>query len=65
MGVDLGHLAGGAASDVFCDKGFHVWPPIVGCNELEGFGDSGMASGLLVMKKGNYSPPKGVVCHNN
>ena len=32
---------------------------------MEGFGDSGVASGFLVMKKGNYSPPKRVVCHNN
>ena len=65
MGVDFGHLAGGAAFDVFCDVGFHVWPPVVGCNELEGFGDSGVASSFLVMEKGNYSPPKRVVCHDN
>jgi len=65
MGVDLGHLAGSAAFDVLCDVGFHVWPPIVGCDELEGFGDSRVASGFLVMKKGNYSPPKRVVCHDN
>ena len=65
MGVDFGHLAGGAASDVFCDEGFHVWPLVVGCDELEGFGNSRVASGFLVMKKGNYSPPKCVVCHDN
>ena len=65
MGVDFGHLAGSAAFDVLRDVGFHVWPPVVGCNELEGFGDSGVASSFLVMEKGNYSPPKRVVCHDN
>ena len=65
MGVDFGHLAGSAAFDVFCDIGFHVWPPVVGCNELEGFGDSRVASGFLVMEKGNYPPSKCVVCHDN
>ena len=65
MCVDFGHLAGSAAFDVLCDVGFHVWPPVVGCNELEGFGDFRVASGFLVIKKGNYSPPKHVVCHDN
>jgi len=65
MGIDFGHLAGSAAFDVLHDIGFHVWPPVVGCDELEGFGDSRVASGFLVMKKGNYSPPKCVVCHDN
>ena len=65
MGVDFGHLAGSAAFDVFRDIGFHVWPPVVGCNELEGFGNSGVASSFLVMEKGNYSPPKRIVCHDN
>ena len=65
MGVDFGHLAGSTAFDVLRDKGFHVWPPVVGCDELEGFGDSRVASGLLVMEKGNYSPPKRIVCHDN
>jgi len=65
MGVDFGHLAGSAAFDVFCGVGFHVWPPVVGCNELEGFGNPRVASGFLVVKKGNYSPPKCVVCHDN
>jgi len=40
MGVDFGHLAGSAAFDVFRDVGFHVWPPVVGHDKLEGFGDS-------------------------
>ena len=65
MGVDFGHLAGSTAFDIFRDVGFHVWPPVIGCNELEGFGDSGVASGFLVMEKGNYSPPKCIVYHNN
>ena len=65
MGVYFGHLAGSATFDVLHDEGFHVWPLVVGCDELEGFGDSGVASGFLVMEKGNYSPPKRVVCHDN
>jgi len=65
MGVDFGHLAGSATFDVFRDVGFHVWPPVVGCNELEGFGNPRVASGFLVMEKGNYSPPKCIVCHDN
>jgi len=65
MGVDFGHLAGSAAFDVLCDIGFHVWLPVVGCDELEGFGDSRVTSSFLVMKKGNYSPPKRIVCHDN
>jgi len=65
MGVDFGHLAGSAAFDVFCDIGFHVQPLVVRCNELEGFGNSGVASSFLVMEKGNYSPPKRIVCHDN
>ena len=40
MGVDFGHLAGSTAFDVFRDVGFHVWPPVVGHDKLEGFGDS-------------------------
>jgi len=63
MGVDFGHLAGSAAFDVFCDVGFHVWPPVIGCDELEGFGDSRVASGFLVMKKGNYLLRSGSVPH--
>ena len=65
VGIDFGHLACGAASDVLHDKGFHVWPPVVGGDKLECFGDSRVSRGLTVMKKGDYSPPKRVVCHDN
>jgi len=43
VGVDFGHLACSAASDVLRDEGLHVWPPVVGGNELECFGDSRMS----------------------
>jgi len=65
VSVDFCHLAGGAAFDVFCDKGFHVWPPEVRCDKLEGFGDSSMTGSHMIVEKGNYPPPKFVVCHNN
>jgi len=65
MQVNFGHLAGCAAFNIFGDKGFHVWPPVVRCDELEGFGDSRVTGGYLIMEKGNYSPPKLVVCHDN
>ena len=65
MSVDFCYLAGSAAFDVFCGKGFHVWLPEVGCDKLEGFGDSSVTCGHMIMEKGNYSPPKCVVCHDN
>jgi len=65
MSVDFRHLAGSAAFDVLSYEDFHSGPPVVGCNELEGFGNSGMSSGFVVMKKGCYSPPKVIVCHDN
>jgi len=65
VSVDFCHLAGGTAFDVFCDEGFHVWPPEVRHDKLEGFGDSSMTGGHMIMEKGNYPPPKFVVCHDN
>jgi len=65
MHIGFGHLTGCTALDVFCDKDFHVWPPVVRGNKLECFGNTGVSRGLVVMKKGNYSPPKCVVCHDN
>jgi len=65
MGVDLGHLAGCASFDVFCDKGFHVWPPVILCEQLECFSNSGVSGSHMIVEKGNYPPPKLVVCHNN
>jgi len=65
VGVDFSHLAGSTAFDVFSYKDFHSRPPVIGHNELEGFGNSGVSSSFVVVKKGCYSPPKVVVCHNN
>ena len=65
VSVDFCHLAGCTTLDEFCDEGFHVWPPEVGRDKLEGFGDSSMTGGHMIMEKGNYSPPKFVVCHDN
>jgi len=65
MSVNFGHLASSAAFDVFSYEDFHSRPPVVGCYELEGFGNSSMSSGFMVMKKGCYSPSKVIVCHDN
>jgi len=65
MSVDFSHLASSAAFDIFSYKDFHSGPPVVGQDKLEGFGNSGMSSSFMVMKKGCYSPPKVIVCHNN
>jgi len=65
MSVDFSHLASSAAFDILSYKDFHSRPPVVGCDKLEGFGNSGMSSGFVVVKKGCYSPPKVIVCHDN
>jgi len=65
MGVDLGHLASSATFNVLSYKDFHSGPPVVGCDKLEGFGNPGVSSGFVVVKKGCYSPPKVIVCHDN
>jgi len=51
VSVNFCHLAGGAAFDIFCNEGFHVWPPEVRCDELEGFGDSSMTCGHMIWKR--------------
>ena len=65
MSVDFSHLASSAAFDVLSYKDFHSGPPVVRCNKLEGFGNSSMSSGFVVVKKGCYFPPKVIVCHDN
>ena len=65
MRVGFGHLTGCAALDVLRNEGFHVWPPVVRGDELEHFGNSRVSRGFVVVKKGDYSPPKHVVCHDN
>ncbi len=65
IGVDFGHLTCGASFDIFCYKGFHIGPPVVGRKKLECFGNSGVADGSVVVKKGCYSPLKFVVSHDN
>jgi len=65
MSVDFGHLASSAAFDVLSYKDFHSGPPVIRCDELEGFGNSGMSSGFVIVKKGCYFPPKVIVCHDN
>jgi len=64
MYVDFVHLAGCAAANVLCYKGFHVGPPIVWHEKLQSFGNSRVASSYLIMKKGCYTPPK-FICHDN
>jgi len=65
MGVDFGHLACCASFDIFGDEGFQVGPPVVRGDQLECLGNPGMPGSHVVVKKGNYSPPKSIVCHNN
>ena len=65
MSVNFSHLASSAAFDILSYEDFHSGLPVVGCDELEGFGNSSMSSGFVVVKKGCYSPPKVIVCHNN
>ena len=65
MSVNFSHLASSAALDVLSYEDFHSRPPVVRQDKLEGFGNSGMSSGFVVVKKGCYSPPKVIVCHDN
>jgi len=51
MSVDFCHLAGSAAFDVLSYEDFHARPPVVGRNKLEGFGNSSMSSGFVVVKR--------------
>jgi len=65
MHISFGHLTGRAALDVFRDKGFYVQLLVVRGNKLECFGNTRVSRGLMVVKKGDYSPPKCIVCHDN
>jgi len=65
VSVDFSHLASSAALDILSYEDFHSGPPVVRCDELKGFGNSGVSSGFVVVKKGCYSPPKVIVCHDN
>jgi len=65
MSVNFSHLASSTALDILSYKDFHSRPPVVRRDKLEGFGNSSMSSGFVVVKKGCYSPPKVVVCHDN
>jgi len=65
MSVDFSYLASSTAFDVFSYEDFHSRPPVVRCDKLEGFGNSSVSSGFVVVKKGCYSPPKVIVCHDN
>jgi len=65
ISVDFSHLASSAAFDILSYKDFHSGPPVVGCDKLEGFGNSGVSSSFVVVKKGCYFPPKVIVCHDN
>ena len=45
MSVDFIHLAGCATFDIVGYEVFHVGPPVEGLDELDGFGNSRVASG--------------------
>jgi hypothetical protein len=51
--------------DVFSDEGLHVRPLIIGGKKLEGLGYSGVSGCFMVVKKGNYPPPKSIICHDD
>ena len=51
IAIDFGHLTSCTSSDVFSDEGFHVGPPVVWGDKLEGFGDSGVSGCFMVVKK--------------
>jgi hypothetical protein len=65
IAIDFRHLTGCASSDVFCDESFYVGPPVIWGDELEGFGNPRMSGCFMVVKKGNYPPPKSIVCHDD
>ena len=45
MSVNFVHLAGGATFNIVGYEVFHVGPPVEGLDELDGFGNSRVASG--------------------
>jgi hypothetical protein len=65
MSVYFVHLAGRASFNVSGDEVFHVGPPIVGLDQLDGFRDSGVSGGFRSVKMVKYPPPKIVVFHDN
>ncbi len=65
MSVDFVYLAGHTTFNIVGHKVFHVGPPVIRLNELDGFGDSRVASGYRRVKMVKYTPPKIVVFHNN
>ena len=65
MSVYFIHLAACTTFDVGCNEVFHVWPPVMGLYELDGFCNPRMSSGFYSMKLVEYPPPKIVVFHNN
>ena len=58
VGGDVG--AGGNSYEVF-----HTGPPVIRLNELDGFGDSRVASSYQRVKMVKHTPPKIIVFHNN
>ena len=44
---------------------FHVGPPVMGLDQLDGFCDPRVSSSFRSVKMVKYPPPKIVVFHNN
>jgi hypothetical protein len=59
------HLAGCASFHVGGNEVFHVGPPVVGLDQLDGFHYSGVSSGFRSVKMIKYPPPKIVVFYDN
>ena len=65
MSVYFVHLAGCTSFHISGDKVFHVGPPIMGLDQLDGFRDSGVSGSFQSVKMVKYPPPKIIVFHDN
>jgi len=65
VSVDFVHLTGCTTFNIVGYKVFHAGPPVIRLNELDGFGNSRVASGYRRVKMVKYTPPKIVDFHNN
>jgi hypothetical protein len=65
MSVYFVHLAGCTSFYVGGDKVFHMGPPIMGLDQLDGFRDSRVSGGFRSVKMVKYPSPKIVVFYDN
>jgi len=65
VSVDFVYLTSGTSFDIVHYEVFHAGPPVERLDELDGFGDSGVAGSCGRVKMVKYTPPKIIVFHNN